>query len=59
MSVAMAVNFVCDVDRAAAVFRDSESSFLSRFEVPDGVVKFWVLEQLLGCHWRHDGWLVL
>jgi len=55
MSVTMPMDFIGDVDRATAVFGDSKLTLLGRLEIPDGVVEFWVLVELLGCHGRHGG----
>jgi hypothetical protein len=59
VSITGAVHFVCDVDGAAPAMGDSNLAFFLRLEVPDGVVVFWVLQQLLGCHGGHDGKVLL
>lgn len=48
----MAMDFVCDVERAASVVGNGDFAGLGGLEVPDGVVILGVLEQLIG---RHGG----
>jgi hypothetical protein len=53
VSITSAMHLVCNVDGAASVFGDRIFAFFGGLEVPDCVVVFWVLAQLLGGHGRH------
>jgi hypothetical protein len=55
VSITGAVHFIRDVDGATSAIGDSNLALLLGFEIPDGVVVFWVLHQLLSCHGSHGG----
>jgi hypothetical protein len=53
VSITLPVHLVCNVDGAASAIGDSDLALFLWFEVPDGVVVFWVLLQLFCSHGRH------
>jgi hypothetical protein len=55
VSITGAVDFICDIDGAASAIGDSNLALLLGFEIPDSVVVFRVLQQLIGCHGGHGG----
>jgi hypothetical protein len=55
VSITGAVHFIRDVDGAASAIGDRDLALLLGFEIPDGVVVFWMLHQLFSCHGSHDG----
>jgi hypothetical protein len=50
MEIPMAVELVRNVERTTSALSDRNGSLVAGLEVPDGVVVFWVLEQLLCRH---------
>lgn len=56
VSIAVAMDFISDIEGPAAVFGDDSFAFVGRLEVPDGVWVFWVSEQLFCSQWCHDWW---
>lgn len=55
VDVAMAVDLIRYVERAASAVGDGNLACGCGFEVPYGVVVLWVLEQLVGRHWLGRG----
>lgn len=49
----MAMNFIGNVDGAASFFSNGNFARFFRFQVPNGVIEFRVLEQLISGHGRH------
>jgi hypothetical protein len=54
LAIAMAVNFVGDVDGTTSVLCHGDFPFLVRLELPDSVLILWMLLQLFSCQRRHD-----
>lgn len=51
------MDLVSNPDRAGSVVGDLHVALVVRFEGPDGVVVFWVLDQLVGRQRGHGaGW---
>lgn len=46
MNVAMAVDLICNVERAASALSDRQLALLLGLEVPHNMVVLWVLDQL-------------
>lgn len=53
-AITMAMDFVSYVDGTTSVLCHGDFPFLSRLELPDGVLVLWVLLQLFSCHGPHS-----
>ena len=54
VSIAMAMDFVSDLEGPPTVFGDDSLALVRGFEVPDSMRVFWVFGQLVCSQWCHD-----